>query len=111
MNRNELLETLIGTFVVGLIATGIVWLGWEEPLSYRFMSREAIAERELVLHPPPPPPPAKGEWTSQGTALDRVPDYRDRMGRSRYNESYDHRPIGMPMEGSIRARAQNLPPR
>lgn len=106
MNRNELLETLIGTFVVCLIATGIVWLGWEEPLSYRFMSREEIAEREMVLHPPPPPPPAKVEWTAQGTALDRVPGSRDGMGGGRY----DHRP-GMPMENLNRARPQNLPSR
>lgn len=33
---------------------GVVFLGWREPLKYRFLSREEI---DKIEHPPPPPTP------------------------------------------------------
>jgi hypothetical protein len=112
MNRNEILETFIGTFVVCLIAGGIVWLGWNEPLSYRFMSQEDIAERELTLHPPPPRRATMQEWSAQGTALDRAPYTRGKLGKIRYSDHYgfDNREVGIPTESGSRSKTLNPQP-
>lgn len=101
MTRNEILETIIGLFVLVLLAAGIVWLGWDEPLSYRFMSRAEINERELVLHPPPPPP-VKAAWVPQGSGLERPPETWEQRDRNR------NRPMGIPTEN---ARRIDLPSR
>lgn len=113
MNRNDILETIIGTFVVLLIGAVIVWLGWKEPLAYRFMSREQIAEREQALNPPPTPRsvPGTAEWNPDGTSLDRAPWTRTNSGTIRYSREFDQRQIGVPTETGLRPNTNNPPPR
>lgn len=112
MTRNAILETLIGTLVVLLIAAGIVWLGWNEPLSYRFMSQEEITRRELELNPPPTPRsiPGTAEWNPNGTALDRAPWRRTRSGDVRYSREFDGREVGVPTESGKRPNTNVRPP-
>ena len=58
---------------------GILYLGWNEPLRYRFMSREEIANLQPRPTPaavtPTPPPPPRGQTllpsNTGHTALDR----------------------------------------
>lgn len=57
--------------VFALLAGLIVFLGWRQPLRYRFMSAKEIAE----LHAPPPvPTPTPWIWDpNRSTKLDRDP--------------------------------------
>jgi hypothetical protein len=51
---------LIHALVFLAICAGIILLGWNEPLRYRFMSAEEISALEQP--PPPPTPPATPPW-------------------------------------------------
>ena len=112
--RNHFLETVIGTAVVFLVAAGVVWLGWNEPLSYRFMSQQEIAEREMALNPIATPRalPGTADWNPQGTSLDRAPYSRTRTGTVRYNQKeFDSREMGISSETGKRANTTNSPDR
>ncbi|MCE9610288.1 MAG: hypothetical protein K8R23_08860 [Chthoniobacter sp.] len=65
-------------YVVALAA--VIFLGWREPLKYRFMSRAEIEKIEHPAPPPTPPPvtppptPVPGAWMKNAvprTSLDR----------------------------------------
>lgn len=66
------------------ICAGIVFLGWNEPLRYRFLSPQEI---HAIENPPAPPAPAPTpSWTDrrfQGSALDAPPQ---RAGGMRTSE-------------------------
>ena len=52
---------------------GVIWVGWNEPIKYRFMSREDI---DLLEHPPGPPPAPVTPWMwdpNRKTGLDSQP--------------------------------------
>ena len=53
------------------VCTVILSVGWNEPLRYRFMSPDQIAEAEGRTKEPAPPTPKR--WEPMRTALDRVP--------------------------------------
>lgn len=81
-----------------LVAGLIIFIGWDEPLRYRFMSPVTIAAEESAMRPlgetaPPADPP---EPVSTGSALDRGPWRADRQGRN-YSRD-DARAIGTPTE-------------
>lgn len=105
---------------VGFVAVmvAIVILGWNEPLSYRFMSptevREARAQRmnydgaggsrpvvnlrndgQIYYAPPAAPaaPAPSASWRPRGTALDRAP-YETVHGDIIYSENYDKNKMG-----------------
>lgn len=72
MDRRVALETIIGTVAVLTLAAGIIALGWNEPLRYRFLSAQEIEEIE---HPIPivESTPTPGAWMndpSRKTMLD-----------------------------------------
>ena len=63
--------------VYGLIVMGVVLTGWNQPLQYRFMSRQEIFALE---HPSTPVPTAPGEWMwdpKRNTKLDKPPYRRN----------------------------------
>ena len=67
-------ETLGAKLVHALVFVGIcaaiILVGWQEPLRYRFMSVDEIADHQASLHPTPVPQPVK-PWQPEGTSLDR----------------------------------------
>lgn len=69
--------------VCGLAAIVIIFVGWDEPLRYRFMSPVAIAAEESARHPLPEvaPPTEPPEQASRGSALEQGPWRMDRHGR------------------------------
>lgn len=61
-----------GWLLYFVILAALVFVGWHEPLRYRFLSR---AEIHAIEHPATPPPavtPKPGGWMNQGgrTQLD-----------------------------------------
>ena len=93
------MEETVGAKIVHALAflaicASIIYLGWDEPLRYRFMSVEDIAEDARPAAPVAESPP---EWRSQGTALDRAP-YRVRRGEVSYTKNLDPRRVGTATE-------------
>jgi hypothetical protein len=64
-------EKLVNAAVFLGIVGGILFIGWNEPLSYRFLTEREIWERE---HPNVAGPTVPSNWHSQfkRTALDRA---------------------------------------
>lgn len=95
------------------ISAGVLFVGWDEPLSYRFMSDQQIAEVEKPAEVTPPvvePPPIQSlqrmsEWQSSGTSLDRAP-FDTKNGRISYSENYDHKELGSPTESPLQQYKQ-----
>jgi hypothetical protein len=86
-----ILEKTVHALVFLGICAAIIFIGWREPLRYRFMSPDEIAEVEGDRHPAPRPwQPASNP---SGTALDRAP-YEVKGGKLRYSEQYDSREMG-----------------
>lgn len=73
---------LLALFV--FLAGFIVFIGWDEPLRYRFMSPAAIAVEERALRPPADSPEAEEApaQVATGAPLDRAP-WKDGRGRGR----------------------------
>jgi hypothetical protein len=87
----QILQTILYLFV----CAAVILVGWEQPLRYRFISSEQIAEIEappnsqsVVSHPPQPK-----SWRPMGTALDRAPYTTDNRGVI-YTENIDFREMG-----------------
>ena len=55
------------------ICAGILWLGWNEPLSYRFMSATEIAEAEGGARPTP-------RWFDNQTRKSRLEEPPKKVG-------------------------------
>ena len=64
---------------VAIVAT-ILFVGWQEPLRYRFLSRAEIAEIE---HPPPPATPPPAPITPPPGAWMNDPAHKSPLGGSR----------------------------
>jgi len=89
------------------VVFGILWIGWNEPLRYRFLSPEELAqERGLTQGPQrgsaPPnmrdlPAAASASWRPAGTSLDRAA-YDVKNGSITYSANYDPRHVGTPTE-------------
>ena len=70
-----------GWLVYFAVVAAVIFIGWRQPLSYRFKS---AAEINAVQHPAPspPPPPKPSTWAPARTSLDgdgsdgRGPSYR-----------------------------------
>jgi hypothetical protein len=96
------------------VVTGVLYTGWHEPLRYRFLSEQQLAqERGVKLHQPtrgnaPPnmhelPGPQAASWRPAGTSLDRAP-WDIKNGEVVFSPNYDHHNAGTPTEA---APAQN----
>ena len=104
--EETLLAKTVHLLVFLALCAAIIVIGWHEPLHYRFMSPEQIAEIEVSKEPPPKP------WQSVarpgGTALDRAP-YEVQKGKLKYSESYDPRKLGAPTETDRRGNTVGKP--
>ena len=80
------------------IVAGLIFVGWREPLSYRFKSR---AEIYAIEHPAPPPSvpkpviPPTGAWVKDSPRTSLDGDGTDGRGNS-------YRPAGAPPANSGR---------
>ena len=79
----ETLRYLAFLAVCGLGAILIIFVGWDEPLRYRFMSPVAIAAEERARHPlaEAPPPTDPPQQPATGSPLEQGPWRMDRHGR------------------------------
>ncbi len=84
---------VVGWLIYFAVLAIVTFVGWREPLRYRFLSR---AEIHAIEHPAPPPspttppPPKPGEWMNdpkRPTKLDDGP---------RDNQRTTYRPPGTP---------------
>ena len=89
---------IVHALVFLAICASIIYVGWGEPLRYRFLSVEDIATEAREAAPVVEPPP---EWKPQGTALDRAP-YRIRRGEVSYSRNVDPRRVGTATEAERR---------
>ena len=99
---NQLLAWMLYLGVV----FGVLWTGWNEPLRYRFLSPEELAqERGLTQSRRSSAPPnmrdlpasAAASWRPAGTSLDRAA-YDVKNGTISYSKTYDPRQVGTPTE-------------
>ena len=98
-------EIVINAAVFLALCVVVVCVGWNEPLRYRFMSEQEIAEVERPpATPAPTPRPSAMEWRSQqsGTSLDRAP-YTIVNGKVEYSEGYDSHKTGTATETDTRS--------
>ncbi|MGB8169987.1 MAG: hypothetical protein WCF18_20960 [Chthoniobacteraceae bacterium] len=101
--EETLLEKTIHALAFLGVCAAIIFIGWHEPLRYRFMSPAEIVELEGD------PEPVRQNWQStsslKGTALDRAP-YEVREGKVRYSKGFDPRQMGAPTETDQRANTR-----
>ena len=83
------------------ICAAIIYLGWEEPFRYRFMSAEQIASESRSTEIVDTAELSSGEWEPEGTALDSAP-YRVRRGQAVYSKNFDPRRGGTSTEADRR---------
>jgi len=84
----------------------MVWVGWKEPLRYRFMSQTEIAEEESAKNPQLQVD--SSQWSPRGTALDRAPYRRGRDGTLRYSRTHDSHETGIPTETGLRPNTRGV---
>ncbi len=114
----NILNQVLGWVGFVAVMVAIVFLGWNEPLSYRFMSPSEVSEAKAqrmnydgasasrqvvnlrndgqVNYAPPAAPVApapSASWRPMGTALDRAP-YDSLHGDILYSENYDKNKMG-----------------
>lgn len=76
-----MLTKIVGWLAYSAVVAGLIFIGWKEPLRYRFLSPGEIAKIEHPqppATPPPEPPPATpkpGAWMNDAarTKLDPRP--------------------------------------
>jgi hypothetical protein len=104
--EESLLAKVIHALLFLAVCTAITAVGWNEPLRYRFMGAQEIADTEAAQSPPPPPPrPGPREWNLQGAALDRAP-WEKKGNKIKYNTNgIDLRHVGAPTESDKRTDA------
>ena len=97
-------EIVTNAVVFLALCAAVIAMGWNEPLSHRFISEQQIAEQEnpAPVEPAATPrlvPPNPTTWKSQlsGTSLDRRP-YSYYNGRVRYSTSVDPNRLGTATE-------------
>ena len=103
--EETVLEKILHTLAFLAVCAGIVFVGWHEPLRYRFMSSQQIADEVAESQPPPPAPPVRvgsDGWHPGGTALDRSP-YEVTQGKVKYSTDFDPRKMGAPTETDRRS--------
>ena len=76
----------------GFLLLGLVSVGWDEPLSYRFKTPEQIAAEEAARFPKPKRQTVH-DWLPGGSSLDRGPYIRDTNGGVRYVDQGDRRTV------------------
>lgn len=87
---------VVGWLIYFAVVAVIAFIGWKEPLRYRFLSRAQIFAIEHPALPPPPVTPKHGEWMTdakRSTKLD---------GGPRDNQRSMYRPQGTPYPVPVR---------
>ena len=99
-------EKLIHALVFMGICAAVVFIGWREPLKYRFLSAEKIAEIERSFVQPERGSPewnavnGPARWNPGGSSLDRAP-WEKKDGVVTYRPgSVDSRHLGLPTESA-----------
>jgi hypothetical protein len=106
--EDESIASQIGKALVFFAACGaVVFLGWNEPLSYRFKSAQQIRELEQVPEPVSSRLSMDG-WVPGGTSLDRAP-YEVTRGKVKYSTNYDPKKMGTGSETGTRSNTKNQP--
>jgi len=106
MRDNSIVETIIGSLVTLALAGLLVWVGWKEPLRYRFMTESEIAEAEAANFPITQVDAS--QWSPKGTALDRSPYRKTKDGMLRYSRNHDLRETGVPTETGFRPYTRGI---
>ena len=108
--EDESIPSQIGKALVYFAVCGaVIFLGWNEPLSYRFKSAKEIRELEEAQHPVPSrTTTSMTDWIPGGTSLDRAP-YEVSKGSVRYSKNYDPKKMGTGSETGTRQNTRNQP--
>jgi len=107
--EDESIPSQIGKALVYFAVCGaVIFLGWNEPLSYRFKSAKEIRELEEAQQPVPSPTTSMSDWIPGGTSLDRAP-YEVTKGHVRYSKNYDPKKMGTGSETGTRQNTRNQP--
>ena len=82
-----------GWLVYFAVVAGLIFIGWNEPLHYRFLSRAEINAIEHPVTPPPAPKPITpkpGAWMTEASRTTKLD------GGARDNQRSMYRPQGTP---------------
>ena len=91
-----------GWLVYFAVLAGLIFIGWNEPLHYRFLSR---ADIDKIEHPPPPPTPVPipkpatpkpGAWMSDPARTTRLDGGAHDGQRSMYRPQGTPYPVPSP---------------
>ena len=97
-----MLARMGGWLLYFVIVAAILFVGWNEPLRYRFLSRAAIYAIEHPAPPPTPPPvpkvatPVPGAWMTENARTTKLD------GGPRDNQRSIYRPPQTPFPNSAR---------
>ena len=85
------------------VLAGVIYVGWDNPLRYRFMSPTAVATEQRIAREGTEAGSQEStqQWRPMGTALDRAP-YEVVNGRVKYSSNFDPRKTGSPTEVDYR---------
>lgn len=99
-----MLNQLLGWMMYFGVVAGVIYVGWNEPLSNRFpsLSQSVNTPAPDTTHKAPPtmrdlPGAEASNWRPNGTSLDRAP-YDIKKGKLKYYSDYDHYETGTPTE-------------
>lgn len=80
-----MLANLVGWLIYTGALAGLLFLGWNEPLRYRFISRAEIYTLEHPATPAPAPStPSPGAWMKAPTRKTKLDEVSPGSVRSRY---------------------------
>ena len=100
----------MGKLLVYLVAFGaVLFLGWDEPLRYRFMSTKEIAADKQENEPAESSSAIRTmrNWQPMGTSLDRAP-YEIKDGVVKYSKNFDPRKTGSASETDCRRNTTRM---
>lgn len=91
-------ESLLRVLILMTVVLAVVFCGWNEPLRYRFLSREQIAAEAQAARPATTyARESPSQWRPGGTSLDRAP-YEVYRGVVYYSDKFDPKRVGSPTE-------------
>ena len=78
------------------VVSALIFVGWHQPLRFRFLSQAAIYAIEHPATPPPAVTPKPGAWMSETTRTTKLD------GGPRDNQRSMYRPQGTPYPVPVR---------